>query len=59
MTLAPASKITLDGKPAKSTDLKVGQTVKCTADKEGVKVTGKVSEKDGKKIIEEPKVEVK
>ena len=31
----------------------------CTADKEGVKVTGKVSEKDGKKIIEDPKVEVK
>jgi hypothetical protein len=31
----------------------------CTADKEGVKVTGKVSEKDGKKIIEEPKVEIK
>src|SRR6188768_476230 len=30
----------------------------CTADKEGVKVTGKVGEKDGKKIIEEPKVEI-
>ena len=31
----------------------------CTADDEGVKVTGKVGEKDGKKIIEEPKVEIK
>jgi hypothetical protein len=28
----------------------------CTADVEHVKVTGKVAEKDGKKVIEEPKV---
>jgi ABC-type Fe3+-hydroxamate transport system substrate-binding protein len=39
VTLAPASKITLDGKPAKSTDLKVGQKVKCSANKEGGKAT--------------------
>src|SRR5579872_1081443 len=31
----------------------------CTADVEGVKVTGKLTEKDGKKSIEEPKVEFK
>jgi hypothetical protein len=31
----------------------------CQADVEGVKVTGKVVEKDGKKSIEEPKVEFK
>jgi hypothetical protein len=31
----------------------------CTADVEGVKVTGKITEKDGKKSIEEPKVEFK
>jgi len=30
----------------------------CTADVDGVKVTGKVGEKDGKKTIEEPKVEL-
>ncbi|HEV3384948.1 MAG TPA: hypothetical protein VG097_09030 [Gemmata sp.] len=30
----------------------------CTADVEGVKVTGKVVEKDGKKSVEEPKVEL-
>lgn len=39
VTLSPASKITLDGKAAKSTDLKVGQKVKCTADKQGTKAT--------------------
>ena len=37
LTLAPTTKITLDGKPAKSTDLKVGFKVKCTANKEGAK----------------------
>jgi len=31
----------------------------CTADVEGVKVTGKITEKDGKKSVEEPKVEFK
>jgi hypothetical protein len=30
----------------------------CTADVEGVKVTGKVVEKDKKKTIEDPKVEI-
>src|SRR5580658_10690238 len=30
----------------------------CTADVEGVKVTGKIVEKDGKKSVEEPKVEL-
>ena len=37
LTLTPTSKITLDGKPAKSTDLKVGYKVKCTANKEANK----------------------
>ena len=37
LTLSPATKITLDGKPAKSTDLKVGYKVKCAANKEGAK----------------------
>ena len=39
MALAPATKITLDGKPAKASDLKVGQKVKCTCDKVGDKLT--------------------
>jgi hypothetical protein len=39
LLLAPATKITLDGKPAKANDLKVGYRVKCTADKEGDKTT--------------------
>src|SRR5262245_54530587 len=39
VTFAPTSKITLDGKPARFTDLKVGQKVKCTANKEGDKAT--------------------
>jgi hypothetical protein len=30
----------------------------CTADVDGVKVTGKIVEKDSKKTIEEPKVEL-
>ncbi len=30
----------------------------CTADVPGTKVTGKVGEKDGKKTIEDPKVEL-
>ncbi len=39
MALAPATKITLDGKPAKASDLKVGQKVKCICDKVGEKLT--------------------
>jgi hypothetical protein len=39
LTVGPATKITVDGKPAKSTDLKVGQRVKCTAEKDGTKLT--------------------
>jgi hypothetical protein len=39
MTLAPATKITLDGKPARASDLKVGQKVKATCDKVGDKLT--------------------
>lgn len=37
LTLSPSTKITLDGKPAKSSDLKVGYKVKCTANKEANK----------------------
>jgi hypothetical protein len=39
LTVLPATKIVVDGKPAKSTELKVGQKVKCTANKTGDKVT--------------------
>ena len=39
LTVGPATKITVDGKPSKSSDLKVGQKVKCTASKEGKKLT--------------------
>ena len=39
LTCAPTTKITLDGKPAKTTDLKVGYKVKCTGNKEGAKAT--------------------
>lgn len=35
LTVSPATRITLDGKAAKASDLKVGQKVKCTAEKEG------------------------
>src|SRR5262245_6266749 len=39
MTVVPATKIMLDGKAAKPNDLKVGQHVKCTCNKEGDKMT--------------------
>lgn len=39
LTVAPSTKITLDGKAAKSSDLRVGQKVKCTANKEGERAT--------------------
>jgi len=39
MTLGPTTKITLDGKPARSTDLKAGQKVRATYNKEGDKAT--------------------
>lgn len=34
LTLAPATKITLDNKPAQASDLKVGHKVKCVSDKQ-------------------------
>ena len=39
LSVLPSTKIMVDGKPAKSSDLKVGQKVKCVADKQGDKVT--------------------
>jgi len=39
MEVVPATKIMLDGKPAKPTDLKVGQHVSCTCDKQGDRMT--------------------
>jgi len=39
MMVVPATKIMLDGKAAKPNDLKVGQHVKCTCNKEGDKMT--------------------
>jgi hypothetical protein len=39
MTIGPTAKITVDGKPGKATDLKVGQKVKVTCNKEGTKLT--------------------
>ena len=39
VALAPATKITLDGKPARASDLKVGYKVKAVCDKEGDKLT--------------------
>jgi hypothetical protein len=39
LLVVPATKIMLDGKAAKPNDLKVGQHVKCTANKEGDKMT--------------------
>jgi hypothetical protein len=39
LTVLPSTKIMVDGKPAKSSDLKVGQKVKCAAEKQGDKVT--------------------
>jgi ABC-type enterochelin transport system substrate-binding protein len=42
--LGPSSRITLDGRAATQRDLKVGQKVKCTADKEGDKLTCRLLE---------------
>jgi hypothetical protein len=39
MVVVPATKIMIDGKAAKPNDLKVGQHVKCTCNKEGDKMT--------------------
>lgn len=39
MMVLPATKIMLDGKAVKATDLKVGQHVACTCDKDGDKMT--------------------
>jgi hypothetical protein len=39
MLVVPATKIMLDGKAAKPTDLKIGQKAKCTCNKEGEKMT--------------------
>lgn len=39
MMVVPATKVMLDGKAAKSNDLKVGQHVSCTCDKQGDKMT--------------------
>jgi ribosomal protein S1 len=44
MDLSPATQVKLDDKPAKSSDLKVGQKVKCTYDKSGDKLTCRVIE---------------
>jgi len=35
MTVLPATKIMIDGKAAKPSDLKIGQRVRCTCNKEG------------------------
>src|SRR5262245_852182 len=39
LTVGPTTRITLDGKAAKASDLKVGFKVRCTADKEGDRAT--------------------
>jgi hypothetical protein len=39
LMIAPTTRVTLDGKAAKATDLKVGFKVRCTADKDGDKVS--------------------
>lgn len=39
MTVVPATKVMVDGKAAKTTDLKTGQHVSCTCDKQGDKMT--------------------
>jgi hypothetical protein len=39
MQVVPATKVMLDGKPAKPNDLKVGQHASCTCDKQGDKMT--------------------
>jgi len=44
MTVLPATKIMIDGKAAKPADLKIGQRVKCTCNKEGDKVVCNVIE---------------
>lgn len=38
MTVLPSTKVMVDGKPAKSSDLKVGQKVKCVCNKDGDKM---------------------
>jgi hypothetical protein len=38
LTMLPATKITLDNKPAQVKDLKVGYKVKCSSDKEEKKI---------------------
>jgi hypothetical protein len=39
MEVVPATKVMVDGKPSKPSDLKVGQHVSCTCDKQGDKMT--------------------
>src|SRR5690242_18639191 len=39
MTVVPSTKVMVDGKAAKTTDLKTGQHVSCTCDKQGDKMT--------------------
>jgi len=39
LTVVPSTKVMLDGKAAKPSDLKPGLKVKCTANKEGDKLT--------------------
>jgi Cu/Ag efflux protein CusF len=39
MTVVPSTKVMVDGKAAKTTDLKTGQQVSCTCDKQGDKMT--------------------
>jgi len=39
MTVVPSTKVMVDGKAAKTTDLKSGQHVTCTCDKQGDKMT--------------------
>lgn len=39
MEVVPATKVTVDGKPSKPSDLKTGQHVSCTCDKQGNRMT--------------------
>jgi hypothetical protein len=41
LTLLPSTNVTLDGKPARTTDLKVGMKVKCMAEKQGEKLNAR------------------
>jgi hypothetical protein len=41
LTVLPSTNVTLDGKPARTTDLKVGMKVKCTAEKQGEKLNAR------------------